>query len=181
MTNWNNKDPSTDPTESESTSHTVTVPGLNSGFHTYKFIWEEGKITFFVDNVYQADHVTNVPSAPAHFMINHWGTNSSGWGGTATTGPDGTPRYFYVDWVKFTPQGETAANAAPKTDDVSATTNEDTAKQITPTAIRNTTTWKAANIALTSGASRCLPWCSPLWQTTQFVRFQELGTCPDSL
>ncbi len=102
MGNWHNQDPSRDPEGSESTFSTPTVPGANSEFHTYKFIWEEGKITFFVDDVYQAEHTTNVPSAPAHFMINHWGTNRpGGFGGGATLGVD---RYFHVDWVKFTPQ-----------------------------------------------------------------------------
>jgi len=33
-------------------------------------------------------------------MINHWGTNNPLWGGTATIGVE---RYFYVDWVRFTP------------------------------------------------------------------------------
>ena len=35
-------------------------------------------------------------------MINHWGTNNpNGFGGGANIVDD---RYFYVDWVKFTPQ-----------------------------------------------------------------------------
>ena len=33
-------------------------------------------------------------------MINHWGTNSDNWGGTATVG---TTRYAYFDWVSYTP------------------------------------------------------------------------------
>ena len=33
-------------------------------------------------------------------MINHWGTNSDGWGGPATPG---VSRYFYVDSVSYTP------------------------------------------------------------------------------
>ena len=48
----------------------------------------------------QAVHKTNVPKAPAYFMINHWGTGSPNWGGAATVG---VPRYFYVDWVSYTP------------------------------------------------------------------------------
>ncbi len=89
--------------ENNSTFHTVQVPGLNNDFHTYKFIWKEGKITFYVDGVEKATHTTNVPSAPAHFMINHWGTNNpNGFGGEATIGED-QARYFHVDWVEFTP------------------------------------------------------------------------------
>jgi hypothetical protein len=33
-------------------------------------------------------------------MINHWGTDNTFWGGLATFGVD---RFFYVDWVRFTP------------------------------------------------------------------------------
>ena len=108
MGNWYNQDTSTDPASTESTFSTVTVDGANTGFHEYKFIWEEGKITFFIYDesgttlIYQTEHTTNVPSAPAHFMINHWGTNNpNGFGGGANIVDD---RYFYVDWVKFTPQ-----------------------------------------------------------------------------
>ena len=109
MGNWHNQDPSTDPNEvTESTFSTPIVPGANTDFRTYKFIWKEGKITFFIYDdsgttlIYQTEHTTNVPSAPAHFMINHWGTNNpNGFGGGATIGVD---RYFHVDWVKFTPQ-----------------------------------------------------------------------------
>ena len=89
MVNWNNKNVRTDPKGREHTFSTALVPGLNSEFKSYKFIWEEGKITFYVDDNYQTDHVTDVPKTPAHFMLNHWGTNSSGWGGTATTGENG--------------------------------------------------------------------------------------------
>ena len=109
MGNWHNQDPSTDPNEvTESTFSTPIVPGANTDFRTYKFIWKEGKITFFIYDdsgttlIYQTEQTTNVPSAPAHFMINHWGTNNpNGFGGGATIGVD---RYFHVDWVKFTPQ-----------------------------------------------------------------------------
>ncbi len=102
MGNWHNQDTSTDPGSTESTFSKPTVPGANSDFHDYKFVWEEGKITFYVDGGVKATHTTNVPSAPAHFMINHWGTNNpNGFGGGATVGVD---RYFHVDWVKFTPQ-----------------------------------------------------------------------------
>ena len=101
MVNWNNQDPSSNPRGNESTFHVVSVVGLNREFHIYKFVWEKNGITFYVDGVPQLIHRTNVPSAPAHFMINHWGTNRpGGFGGTATVAVE---RYFYVDWVKYTP------------------------------------------------------------------------------
>ena len=107
MVNWNNADPSTNPVSAEQKSTTRTIPGLSTEFKTYKFIWEQGRITFCVGNRDGTSeppvvHEINVPSAPAHFMINHWGTNSAegGFAGPATLV---TPRYFYVDWVRYTP------------------------------------------------------------------------------
>jgi len=100
MVNWHNLDPSDGPWETEETYTAKSIPGLNNEFKTYKFVWEPGRITFYVDDVWQAEHTTTVPSAPAYFMINHWGTNNPLWGGTATIGVE---RYFYVDWVRFTP------------------------------------------------------------------------------
>jgi beta-glucanase (GH16 family) len=100
MVNWHNTDPSSDPSGTEQTFTVVPVPGINDIFHTYRLVWEPGKISFYVDDVLEAEHTTNVPSAPAHFMINHWGTNNPNWGGEATLGVE---RYFYIDWVSYSP------------------------------------------------------------------------------
>ncbi len=83
-------------------STTVSVPlyGISSDFHTYKFVWTRGKITYYVDDVVQATVTTNVPTAPAYFMISHWGSNSTNWGGLATIG---VSRYFYIDWASYSP------------------------------------------------------------------------------
>lgn len=100
MVNWYNPTPATGPTENDETYTSLYLPGLTGQFNDFKFVWEPGKITFYVNGVLQAMHTTDVPSAPAYFMINHWGTNSTLWGGPATLGVD---RYFYIDWVKYTP------------------------------------------------------------------------------
>jgi endo-1,3-1,4-beta-glycanase ExoK len=107
MVNWNNTDPATDPESSESMASTIVDSAILpldeswcSNFRTYRFVWEEGLISFYVDDVWQAEHTVNVPTAPAHLMISHWGTSKRDWGGKATIG---TARYFYVDWVRYTP------------------------------------------------------------------------------
>jgi beta-glucanase (GH16 family) len=100
MVNWYNTNPNTGPFESQQTVSSAPVADITSAFHTYKFVWQQGRITFYIDNVFQTSHVTNVPTKAAYFMINHWGTDNPWWGGTATVGP---VRYYYVDWVKFTP------------------------------------------------------------------------------
>jgi beta-glucanase (GH16 family) len=100
MVNWLNSNPQSDPTDANETYTYIPLPSVSTDFHDYKFVWQPDEIDFYVDNVLQGTHTTNVPSAPAYFMINHWGTDNSNWGGSATVGPT---RYFYVDWVKYTP------------------------------------------------------------------------------
>jgi len=100
MVNWNNPAPSTDPTGEDRTFWTIPLEDISDVFHIYKFVWEPGSISFYVDGRLIKVHTTHIPSAPAYFMINHWGTDSSGWGGTARVG---TSRYFYIDRVSYTP------------------------------------------------------------------------------
>jgi endo-1,3-1,4-beta-glycanase ExoK len=100
MGNWHNTNPATGPFDDQATFTAASLADISDAFHTYKFVWEPGRISFYVDNALQAVHTSNVPSAPSYFMINHWGTDNPFWGGVATFGVD---RYFYVDWVRFTP------------------------------------------------------------------------------
>ena len=100
LVNWLNPDPTHDPAPDNQTYTAIWPFDSTSAFHNCRFVWKPGSISYYVDGVLKKVHTTNVPSAPAHFMINHWGTDSPFWGGYATIG---TPRYFYVDWVKYTP------------------------------------------------------------------------------
>ena len=100
MVNWLNPNPQSDPTEADETFDTLYPFTVSTAFHDYKFVWQPGQIDFYADGYHKFSHTTNVPSAPAYFMINHWGTDSGNWGGTATVG---TTRYFYIDSVKYTP------------------------------------------------------------------------------
>jgi beta-glucanase (GH16 family) len=100
MVNWLNPNPSTAPTSNEETYSAVSGLNVATKFYTYKFIWQPGSITYYVDGQLMATHTTNVPSAPAHFMINHWGTDNPNWGGVATAN---VTRYFYVQSVSYTP------------------------------------------------------------------------------
>lgn|SRR5574340_875943 len=100
LVNWLNPNPKLDPTASNETYTPWSPFDSTSGFHTYKFVWSPGKISFYIDGIWIADHTTNVPTAPAYFMINHWGTDSPNWGGVATLG---VMRYFYVSNASYTP------------------------------------------------------------------------------
>jgi len=69
-------------------------------FHTYKYIWKPGKVTFYRDGELISVHTKVVPEKPAPFLFNHWGTNSLDWGGLASPGKT---RYMYVKSFSFTP------------------------------------------------------------------------------
>ncbi len=100
LVNWLNPNPRQDPTSANETFDQVTPFDSTSGFHTYTFVWSPGKISYYIDGIWKADHTTNVPSAAAYFMINHWGTDSNNWGGPATVGPI---RYLYVSHASYAP------------------------------------------------------------------------------
>jgi beta-glucanase (GH16 family) len=72
----------------------------HTDFHKYAFIWSPGKIEFYRDDILVATHTKVVPSEPAPFLFNHWGTNNVNWGGLATPGVE---RSMWVKSFKFTP------------------------------------------------------------------------------
>jgi endo-1,3-1,4-beta-glycanase ExoK len=92
MTNWIST------TQKQYSSSFLTSPDAN--FHHYKFVWVPGKIDYYIDGLLVSTHTSNLPSAPAYILINHWGTNSSGWGGLATLNVE---RYLYVSSFTYTP------------------------------------------------------------------------------
>ncbi len=85
-------------TEQSSSSQAPFAP--ENGFHSYKCVWTKTSIKFYVDGVLMSTHTGVVPQTPAYGMINHWGTNSKGWGGLAT--PNIT-RYMFVRSFSFVP------------------------------------------------------------------------------
>lgn len=92
-TNWK--------TVNNSTSYLVPAFALSGETHTFKFVWSRKSISYYLDGVLKAVSTTNVPSAPAYFMISHWGSNNPWFGGLATVD---VTRYFYIDHVSYTPQ-----------------------------------------------------------------------------
>lgn len=81
-------------------STSTAVPGADSSFHEYKYVWSSAKIEFYVDGKLVSTHTEHIPSAPAAILINLWGTNSKSFGGLAT---DGATSYLYVSSVSYTP------------------------------------------------------------------------------
>jgi endo-1,3-1,4-beta-glycanase ExoK len=92
MTNWIST--------SQKQYSSVFLASPDANFHHYKFVWVPGKIDYYVDGKLVSTHTSNIPSSPAYIMINHWGTNSTGWGGPATIG---VQRYLWISSFTYTP------------------------------------------------------------------------------
>jgi endo-1,3-1,4-beta-glycanase ExoK len=86
-------------TVSHSQSTSTPVSGADDGFHEYKFVWNPGKIEFYVDGTLVSTHTEHTPSAPAAVLINLWGTNSTSFGGVATPG---AASYLFVSSFSYT-------------------------------------------------------------------------------
>lgn len=69
-------------------------------FYKYRYVWSPGKVVFYRNNKLISTHSAVIPSKPAHFLFNHWGTHSQAWGGLATPG---ITRYIFVRRFSFTP------------------------------------------------------------------------------
>jgi endo-1,3-1,4-beta-glycanase ExoK len=77
------------------------VTGFNQGnTHDFKIVWRSDHVDWYVDGQKIVSHTQAVPSAPAHFIFNLWGTNKSTWGGPASPG---VTRYMYISNFKYTP------------------------------------------------------------------------------
>jgi len=69
--------------------------------HDFKIVWQPGEVDWYVDSQLVVSHTQSVPTAPAPFLFNMWGTNKSTWGGWATPG---VTRYMHVTNFHYTPQ-----------------------------------------------------------------------------
>lgn len=92
MTNWLG-------TALKQYSDTPLLTPPAAGFHRYKLVWLSNEIDYYVDDVLISKHTEDIPQVPAYVMINHWGTNSTGWGGVATVG---VRRYMYISSFTYT-------------------------------------------------------------------------------
>jgi len=68
--------------------------------HDFKIVWQPQQVDWYVDGQLVVTHVESVPSAPAPFLFNMWGTNNSAWGGWATPG---ATRYMHITSFHYSP------------------------------------------------------------------------------
>lgn len=76
------------------------VGGTESAeFHKYTLVWAPTSVKVYLDGALVASHNEHIPQSPAYIILQHRGTNSDEWGGTAMVG---VTRYMYVKKVNFT-------------------------------------------------------------------------------
>lgn len=100
VSTWSNPTPTQDPTNRQKTSKKVEEHELATKFRHYSLVWTPGAVDVYIDGAHVSHQTEHVPQNPAHIILQHRGTNSNKWGGTASIG---VVRYFYVRSVKFTP------------------------------------------------------------------------------
>jgi beta-glucanase (GH16 family) len=89
-------------TSSGSEQQQVVVANKNwtSEFHLFQMLWEEGRITFYIDGVQTASWTKHVPSNPMYFIINFDVGGPNDWSGAPNkTTP--SPAYFQIDYVRI--------------------------------------------------------------------------------
>lgn len=87
-------------TNQKRTNRLTQTSDPSQTFLRYRLVWLASTAKFYVNDSLVAEITDNIPQNPAYAMINHWGTNSQGWGGMATPGVD---RYMFVKKFSFTP------------------------------------------------------------------------------
>jgi len=100
VTNWKNPTPQLPPPAGCNTTEKAKNQFLGTQVRRYTLVWLPDKVQISIDGVVVVTHKTHVPSAPAAIVLQHRGTNTNTWGGTANIG---VPRYFFVQSVTYTP------------------------------------------------------------------------------
>jgi beta-glucanase (GH16 family) len=83
---------------SNKTNNDIPVASGDTAFHVYTWVWTPGSIIYKLDGATQFVVTTNIPSAPAYVIFNHYGTNSASFGGVAVSGN----RWQYVSNFTYT-------------------------------------------------------------------------------
>jgi len=100
ITNWQNANPKNAPSGDVKQTNKIANHFLAAEFHKYTLVWAPASVKVYIDGKLVASHNEHIPQSPAYIILQHRGTNSNEWGGTATAG---VTRYMYVKSVIFTP------------------------------------------------------------------------------
>jgi beta-glucanase (GH16 family) len=100
ITNWQNPNPEHAPSGDIKQTQRISNRFLGTQFRKYILVWTPTSVKVYIDGTLVASHNNHIPQTPAYIILQHRGTNSKEWGGTATVG---MTRYMYVKSVNFTP------------------------------------------------------------------------------
>ncbi len=106
ITNWQNADPKAAPSGDVKQTTQTFNRSLSAEFHKYTLVWAPTSVKVYIDGTLVASHNQHIPQSPAYIILQHRGTNSNKWGGTAAAG---VTRYMYVRSVSFTPLNASGA------------------------------------------------------------------------
>jgi beta-glucanase (GH16 family) len=105
---WQNSDPKGTPSGDIKQTNKISNHSLAAEFHKYTLVWTPTNVNVSIDGTLVTSHHEHVPQSPAYIILQHRGTNSNEWGGTATVG---VTRYMYVKSVNFTPLNASSPTA----------------------------------------------------------------------
>lgn len=100
ITNWQNANPKSEPSGEVKQTDKISNHSLATEFHKCTLVWAPTSVKVYIDGALVASHTEHIPQSPAFIILQHRGTNSNDWGGTAMVG---VTRYMYVKSVNFTP------------------------------------------------------------------------------
>jgi beta-glucanase (GH16 family) len=100
ITNWQNANPKNAPSGEVKQTTKTSNRSLAAEFHRYTLVWAPASVNVYIDGTLVASHHQHIPQSPAYIILQHRGTNSNEWGGTAAVG---VTRYMYVRSVNFIP------------------------------------------------------------------------------
>ncbi len=100
ITNWQNANPKNAPSGEVKQTNKISNQFLAAEFHKYTLVWTPTIVKVYIGDTLIASHNEHIPQSPAYIILQHRGTNSNEWGGTAMVG---VTRYMYVKNVNFTP------------------------------------------------------------------------------
>jgi beta-glucanase (GH16 family) len=77
----------------------------STSFHTYKFVWTQSSIEWYVDNGTIPIRAVSgsVPSLPGKIMVNLWAADNSTVGMTFGSLIYSGPIHAHYDWIQYSP------------------------------------------------------------------------------
>lgn len=151
----------------------------SQSFHTYGFLWEQGKITWYVDGKAVYTATNNIPTTPGKIMLNAW--NGIGVDEWLKPYNGATPLVAKYDWISYTKtSGSTSSgNTSSGNTSSGSTSSGATAGTTNVPTVGNNFTIEAENYNYMSGveaAGGCVGYIDPGDWMSYDINVQSAGT-----